>query len=183
MSHLLGLYPLDQINPQTPELYEAARKTIMKRLSHGGGHTGWSRAWMISFFARLHDANSAYKHLHLLLQKSTLDNLFDTHPPFQIDGNFGATAGIAEMLLRSSPGAIELLPALPDVWQSGYVTGLVARGGIIVDLKWDDSCLINARLKFKSDQKITILYKEKSLEIQGKRDSIVFVDNNLENIE
>lgn len=183
MSHLLGLYPLDQINPQTPELYEAARKTIMKRLSHGGGHTGWSRAWMISFFASLHDGNAAYKHLHLLLQKSTLDNLFDTHPPFQIDGNFGGTAGIAEMLISSAPGTIELLPALPDVWQSGYVTGLVARGGVIVDLKWDDSCLINAKLKFKNDQKITIRYKKESLEIQGKRNNIVSVDKNLEIIE
>ena len=183
MSHLLGLYPLDQINSQTPELYEAAGKTIMKRLSHGGGHTGWSRAWMVSFFARLHDGNAAYKHLHLLLQKSTLDNLFDTHPPFQIDGNFGGTAGIAEMLLRSSLGTIELLPALPDVWQSGYVTGLVARGGIIVDLKWDDLQLIEAKLEFKNDQKITIRYKEISLEIQGKKDNIVSIDNNLEIVE
>jgi len=183
MSHLLGLYPLNQINPQTPELYEAARKTIMKRLLHGGGHTGWSRAWMINFFARLHDGNSAYKHLHLLLQKSTLDNLFDTHPPFQIDGNFGGAAGIAEMLIQSTLGTIELFPALPDVWQSGYVTGLVGRGGVIVDLKWDDSCLIEARLEFKNDQKITVRYKETNMEIQGKRDNIVFLDNNLKIIE
>ena len=183
MSHLLGLYPLDQINPQTPELYEAARKTIMKRLSSGGGHTGWSRAWIINFFARLHDGNAAYKHLHLLLQKSTLDNLFDTHPPFQIDGNFGGAAGIAEMLLQSTPGVIELLPALPDVWQSGYVTGLVARGGVNVDLKWDNLQLIEAKLKFKNDQKITVSYKGIDLEIQGKKEKIVFLDNNLEIIE
>lgn len=183
MSHLLGLYPLDQINPQTPELYEAARKTIMKRLSHGGGHTGWSRAWMVSFFARLHDGNAAYKHLHLLLRKSTLDNLFDTHPPFQIDGNFGGTAGIAEMLLRSSPGTIELLPALPDVWQSGYVTGLVARGSVIVDLKWDDLQLIKAKLEFRNDRKLTIRYKGMDLEIQGEKGKMVFIDNNLEIVE
>jgi len=183
MSHLLGLYPLDQINPQTPELYEAARETIVKRLSHGGGHTGWSRAWMVSFFARLHDGNAAYKHLHMLLQKSTLDNLFDTHPPFQIDGNFGGTAGIAEMLIQSTSGTIELLPALPDVWQSGYVTGLVARGGIIVDLKWDDLQLIEAKLEFKNDQKIVLYYRGLNLEIQGKRGNIVSIDNNLEIIE
>jgi len=183
MSHLLGLYPLDQINPLTPELYEAARKTIMKRLSHGGGHTGWSRAWMINFFARLHDGNSAYKHLHLLLQKSTLDNLFDTHPPFQIDGNFGGTAGIAEMLLRSSAGAVELLPALPDVWQSGYVTGLVAHGGVIVDIKWDDLKIIEAKFEFNNNRKLTIRYKGMDLEIQGDKGEIVFVDNNLEIVE
>lgn len=148
ISQLFALHPAGLITPyKTPRLADAARATLIRRLIHGGGHTGWSRAWITNMWARLLDSDMVYENLQKLLAYSTNPNMFDNHPPFQIDGNFGGASGITEALLQSCGDEIDLLPALPTEWKSGEVKGLKAKGGFEVGIKWDDGKLVTAEIK------------------------------------
>ena len=155
ISHAFALYPDCAITERTPELFAAIRKTLERRLAGGGGHTGWSRAWLICLYARLKDGKEAYKHIRELLTRSTLDNLFDTHPPFQIDGNFGGAAGIAETLLQSHEGYISLLPAVTADC-SGSFTGLKARGNVRVSAKFRNGKVTSAEFSSPITQTIRV---------------------------
>lgn len=166
VSHLYGLHPSSQITmDDTPDLARAARRTLELRLASGGGHTGWSRAWIINLYAKLWDGAEAYKNLELLISKSTLTNMFDNHPPFQIDGNFGGTAAIAKMLVQSSPERIILLPALPNIWKDGSIKGLCVRGGAELSIKWANSQLTTCIIKAKHRLQTELVYKDKRIKI------------------
>ncbi len=155
ISHAFGIYPADLITRATPDLYKAIRVTIDRRLANGGGHTGWSRAWLINLFARLRDGEATYDNIRLLFTRSTLPNLYDTHPPFQIDGNFGGAAGIGEMLVQSHEGFISLLPATSKLL-SGSFNGLKARGNVEVSAEFECGKVKSFELVCADDKRIGV---------------------------
>ena len=187
---LSPLYPGRQISmAKTPALAEAARVSLNAR---GDESTGWSRAWKINFWARLGDGDRAYKLLRNLITlvsetrtiygqsgAGVYSNLFDSHPPFQIDVNLGATAGTCEMLLQSHAGQIQLLPALPSAWPTGAVTGLRARGGFDVDLHWKDGKLTGAAIRSKSGQACRVVYGSKSWQSKTQAGTTYRLDRDL----
>lgn len=169
ISHLYGLHPSCQITKDgTPKLAEAAALTLSKRLENGGGHTGWSRAWIMNHYAKLWDGEKAYENLRLLLTKSTLKNLFDNHPPFQIDGNFGSIAAMTEMLVQSDAHRVVLLPALPSAWTEGAIDGVCARGGLKLRLSWAQGVLQDAQVLAKEDIDRRFVYADKSVTLHLK---------------
>lgn len=167
ISHLYGLHPSEQITmDETPELAQAARKTLEYRLANGGGHTGWSRAWIINHYAKLWDAETAYYHIEQLFAHSTYPNMFDKHPPFQIDGNFGATAAMAEMILQSTDKRVVLLPALPLAWGKGAMKGLRIKGNAGADVAWENGRLTQCRIYADSQLNTMVRYRDKVLEVK-----------------
>ena len=180
VNHLFGLHPGHTISPvTTPDLAKASRVVLEHR---GDGATGWSMGWKLNQWARLHDGNHAYKLYGNLLKNGTLDNLWDTHAPFQIDGNFGGTAGVTEMLLQSHMGFLHLLPALPDAWKEGSVEGLRARGNFLVSLTWRGGKLVQATVVSQSGEPCKVHYNGKTLNFntqRGKSYTITYTNEKL----
>ncbi|NQT38315.1 MAG: glycoside hydrolase N-terminal domain-containing protein [Planctomycetes bacterium] len=181
-SHLWGLHPGSEITPETPELFEAVKVSLGHR---GDGGTGWSKAWKVNFWARLLDGDHSFLMLSGLITGSTFPNMFDAHPPFQIDGNFGGTSGMAEMLLQSHTARIALLPARPSVWKTGSVQGLRARGGLEVDLAWRDGLATSAVLRASLDGRRSIRPPagQRIAEIRSGGKAIVFSADDDDTVE
>ena len=179
-SHLYPLFPANQINEyENPELVKACEKSLERRMEFGGGHTGWSCAWLINLYARLRNGDKAEEYIDYLLNQLTAPNMFDLHPPlerisgipwvFQIDGNFGGTCGIAQMLLQSHLDEIFLLPALPKNWQEGSITGICAEGGFEVDMTWEKGRFSHGWLLSKHGEKAVLRCRE---ELEISKDGI-----------
>ena len=180
LSHLYALHPGSGITEVDSNLFVGAQKSIDYRLKHGGAGTGWSRAWMINFNARLFDPEAARENIHKFFEISLADNLFDLHPPFQIDGNFGYTAGIAEMLLQSHEGFLRILPALPEAWEQGHIKGLKARGNVLVDIVWNNNKVEKIRLQSPKEKNIKIKYDDMEKSIYLEAGKAIVLDKNLE---
>jgi len=182
MSHLYALHPGVQIVEEDKETFDAAKKTIAYRLKYGGAGTGWSRAWMINLNARLLDKKSAQENIQKFFQISVADNLFDEHPPFQIDGNFGFTAGVAELLMQSHEGFIRVLPTLPDNWKNGSINGIKARGNIEVDIEWKEGKLVKIGLYSPVNVKSKLKYEGQFKDIDIPAMKKIWLDKDLNKI-
>ena len=184
VSQLYGLYPSDQITMDgTPELAAAAAETLRVRLANGGGHTGWSRAWIINFYAKLWDGGKAWENICQMLAKSTYANLFDRHPPFQIDGNFGVTAAIAQMLVQSREHKIILLPALPKAWDHGEVNGLRLVGNASIALAWENGKLTRCAVTADQAYEGEVVYGEMRQAVKLEKGETVMLDAVLQLLE
>lgn len=180
ISHLYGLFPSDQISvDKTPDLAEAAKITLENRLSHGGGHTGWSRAWIMNHYAKLWDAEKTFDNLQKLFCDSTYPNLFDKHPPFQIDGNFGVTCAIAQMIVQCDGERIILLPALPKAWKKGSMSGLKVKGGGTVDISWKNGKVSEAKITFDEDITLRVMYGEVNEEKAFSKGETLYIKSGL----
>ena len=179
---MYGLYPYYELAPQTaPKLAAAAGKSLERRGFRGD--VGWANAWKIALYARLLDCDQAYGYLKRLIGRNAFGNLFNACWPgrtFQIDGNFGGTAGIAEMLVQSHAGEIHLLPALPDAWPTGHVKGLCARGGFVVDIEWEGRALSRVNILSKAASNCKIRYKSKVIDMKTEKGKLYVLDDNLE---
>ena len=174
LSHLFSLYPGREITEENnKEIFDAMKISLKRRLENGGGHTGWSCAWVIALFARMKDKEMVQKYINVLLDKLTFSNLFNVCPPFQIDGNFGGTAAMAESLLQSHKGYIELLPSLPTKWVSGKIIGLKARGNFEVSIEWADSKMMRAVIKSNSNSICKVKYDRENIYVKDVNYEII----------
>lgn len=177
ISHLYALHPGDEITPETEKYFVAANKTLQNRLSHGGGHTGWSRAWLGCFAARLRDGAALKEHVCQLLKKCIQDNFLDVHPPFQIDGNFGITEAILEGIVQSQSGKAVLLPALPAEWKDGSLKGYILKGNVRLDMDWENGKPVRLHLTAQSPKTYQLSWKTETREAAcraGERTELIW---------